>query len=68
MSAKRIVLITGAGSGIGFDAACRFMNNGAFVIGCDWSEKGLSKLEEYARDTQAEAKSLLLDVSQNIVF
>jgi NAD(P)-dependent dehydrogenase (short-subunit alcohol dehydrogenase family) len=64
MSQKRIVLITGAGSGIGFDTACRFLESGVHVIGCDRSEAGLLKLKDYASSNKSEYDPLVLDVSQ----
>ncbi len=53
---------------MGFDAACRFMDNGAYVIGCDRSETGLSKLADYAAKSHRKYESILLDVSDVPAF
>jgi 3-oxoacyl-[acyl-carrier protein] reductase len=68
MFKNKIVLITGASSGVGFDAACRFLDSGAHVIGCDCNEAGLHKLEEYADSKKAEYETLVLDISQVETF
>lgn len=61
---NRIVLITGAGSGIGYDTACRFLNEGDTVIGCDRSESGLIALQEYAIEHNAAFRSLVVDLAE----
>jgi 3-oxoacyl-[acyl-carrier protein] reductase len=61
---NRIVLITGAGSGMGFDAACRFLENGDRVIGCDRLESGLELLQARADYQGAIFDPFLLDLAQ----
>jgi NAD(P)-dependent dehydrogenase (short-subunit alcohol dehydrogenase family) len=68
MFANKVVFITGAASGMGFDAACRFVDNGAYVIGCDRSQAGLSKLETYASEHHGRYESILLDLSDIPAF
>lgn len=60
----KIILITGAGSGIGYDTACRFLTEGDTVIGCDRSESGLITLQEFAEEHDARFHSLVLDLAE----
>jgi nucleoside-diphosphate-sugar epimerase len=68
MFTNKNVFITGAASGIGFDTACLFLNDAAYVIGCDRDEEGLSKLASYAARYPGKYDSILLDVSDNASF
>jgi 3-oxoacyl-[acyl-carrier protein] reductase len=63
MFENKIVFITGAASGMGFDAACRFMDDGSHVIGCDRDKAGLSRLETYASERHARYVSVVVDLS-----
>lgn len=63
MTHKMIVLVTGAGSGIGFDTSRRFLDAGAYVIGCDLNQEGLEKLKGYAESLHSDYEYLVLDVS-----
>ena len=65
---NRIVLITGAGSGIGFDAACRFLENGDWVIGCDRVESGLGLLKARADHLGVMFNPFLLDLANFDTF
>lgn len=42
----KVVLVTGAGSGIGREAARAFANRGAFVFGADLNETGLAETKK----------------------
>ena len=64
MFENRVVLITGAGSGIGFDTACKLLDLSALVIGCDISETGLKKLNDYADKTGKQSQTVRFDISQ----
>jgi NAD(P)-dependent dehydrogenase (short-subunit alcohol dehydrogenase family) len=68
MFTNKNVFITGAASGIGFDTACLFLNDAAYVIGCDRDEEGLSKLASYAARYPGKYDSILLDVSDTASF
>lgn len=45
----KVVVITGAGGGIGFESACAFHAEGAFVVGGDLDPSALSTLHDPAR-------------------
>lgn len=52
-TAPRVVVVTGAGSGIGRATALRFVGEGATVIGFDVSSEGLDETARQAKDLGA---------------
>jgi NAD(P)-dependent dehydrogenase (short-subunit alcohol dehydrogenase family) len=62
MAAGRIVFITGASSGIGFDTACRFIEAGATVIACDRDRNGLERLQQFSHKKGSIVESFVLDL------
>ncbi|GGC81524.1 SDR family NAD(P)-dependent oxidoreductase [Undibacterium terreum] len=60
----KVVLVSGAGSGIGREAALLFARQGAMVFGADLSEKGLSETQELAREAAGTIQAALVDVSK----
>jgi len=62
MTGSRIVFITGASSGIGFDTACRFIDEQATVIACDRDRAGLELLERYSQKGGSIFQPLVLDL------
>jgi len=62
MVESRVVFITGAGSGIGFDTACRFITTGATVIACDRDTLGLQKMEQFSQREGKIVEILPLDL------
>ena len=59
----RIVLITGAASGIGRTMACRFATEGAKVVVSDISEKGAADTVRMIEDDGGEAMAVHIDVT-----
>jgi 3-oxoacyl-[acyl-carrier protein] reductase len=58
----KVVLITGAASGIGFATAKKFIEAGAVVAGCDVNAE---KLEESRRLLGAKFRTYVMDVTDN---
>jgi NAD(P)-dependent dehydrogenase (short-subunit alcohol dehydrogenase family) len=59
----RVVLITGAGSGIGQASAIRFAGEGARVIGCDVDPDGLAATLKSIEDAGQQAQMVTADVT-----
>ena len=60
----KIVLVTGASSGIGKAVAALFANNGATVIAVGRNDKGLSALRESVSSADGTVKIQLADVTE----
>lgn len=50
----KIALITGIGSGMGREAALRFLREGAKVVGCDIKEEGIAETVRLGREAGGE--------------
>ena len=61
--AQQVVVIAGASSGIGRDAALRFADRGAKVVLSSRSESGLLSLADEIRQRGGEATTVIADVS-----
>ncbi|WP_230534556.1 SDR family NAD(P)-dependent oxidoreductase [Microvirga roseola] len=59
----KIVLVTGAGSGIGREAALTFAKRGALVYAADLNENGLAETTSMIAAIGGEARSARVDVS-----
>ena len=59
----KVVLVTGAGSGIGREAAIEFAARGGFVFGADLNEKGLAETEHLITQAGGRAQVGRVDVS-----
>lgn len=68
MFSNKVVLITGAGSGIGMDSALCFLRNGACVIACDINEKGLDSLRVQAKELADKLELVCFDISDTGSF
>lgn len=62
LTGKNIVL-TGAGSGIGQQLALGLLREGAFVLGLDLNESGLSETKTLAGDMSDRFKSYLINIT-----
>jgi 3-oxoacyl-[acyl-carrier protein] reductase len=60
---KRIVLITGAGRGIGKSVFIKFIEAGATVIGFDYNEQLVSEMNSYLRNINKKGCGLLMDIT-----
>ena len=60
----KVVLVTGAGSGIGREAALLFASLGASVYGADLNETGLAETSDLITQAGGKATSARLDVSE----
>lgn len=60
----KVVLVTGAGSGIGREAALRFAQAGALVYAADLNAAGLAATGELAREARTEVRTALANVGQ----
>jgi NAD(P)-dependent dehydrogenase (short-subunit alcohol dehydrogenase family) len=61
---ERIVLVTGAGSGIGREAARAFAARGAVVYGVDLNDQGLAETRELIIEADGVAHVVRVDVSE----
>ncbi|MCD6640763.1 MAG: SDR family NAD(P)-dependent oxidoreductase [Nocardioides sp.] len=59
----KVVVITGAGSGIGRELALRVARGGGLLALSDWDEAGLAETVQGVRDAGATVSSSVLDVS-----
>lgn len=59
----KVVLVTGAGSGIGREAARAFASRGALVYAADISERGLSETRDLIAELGGKVQSVHVDVS-----
>lgn len=60
----KIVIITGASSGIGRASALKFADSGAKIVAVGRNEKELSLLQNESRNAEAEIKPHLADLSE----
>jgi NAD(P)-dependent dehydrogenase (short-subunit alcohol dehydrogenase family) len=60
----KVVLVTGAGSGIGREAARAFAGHGALVYGADLNERGLAETQDLIAQAGGNARVVRVDVSE----
>ena len=65
MSRKRIVVVTGGGSGIGRATAKRFAEDGDFVVVADINEEGAKAVAGEIADTGGNATHIAVDVADD---
>ena len=60
----KVVLVTGAGSGIGREAARAFASRGAFVFGADLNETGLAETKKLISKSGGRIEVMRVNVSE----
>ena len=60
----KVVLVTGAGSGIGREAARAFASRGAFVFGADLNETGLAETKKLISESGGRIEVMRVNVSE----
>jgi NAD(P)-dependent dehydrogenase (short-subunit alcohol dehydrogenase family) len=60
----KVVLVTGAGSGIGREAARAFASRGAFVFGADLNEAGLAETKKLISESGGRIEVMRANVSE----
>ncbi|MCF6371296.1 SDR family NAD(P)-dependent oxidoreductase [Rhizobium halophilum] len=62
----KVVVVTGAGSGIGREAALQFSARGAYVFAADLNETGLNDTQRVAADAGGRLDISVVDVSDEV--